>query len=106
MSDRYCLLSVFHFLLIKNDIAIDADTNRTNTMSQRPSIEDVQYVYNEPSTFFFRLSACWEDDKDFLSAQLYSSLYQKKSQNVFFCLMLGRLFLWSLAYPINVQQSK
>jgi hypothetical protein len=33
MSYTNCLLSVFHFLLIENDIAINVDTNRTDTMS-------------------------------------------------------------------------
>ncbi len=78
MSDTNCLLSVFHFLLIKNNIAMNVDTNRTNTTSWRPSIEDVQYAYNECSTFFFRLSTCWEDDKYFFSAQLRSNLHQKR----------------------------
>jgi hypothetical protein len=33
-------------------------------------------------------------------------LTKKKIPKGFFCLMLGGLILWSLAYPINVQQSK
>ncbi len=84
ISDTNCLLSVFHFLLIENIIAINVDTNRTNTMSWRPSFEDVQYGYNERSTLFFRLSTSWEDDKYFFLAQLHSSLYQKKIPKGFF----------------------
>ncbi len=84
MSDTKCLLSVFHFLLIENNIAINVDTNRTNTMSWRPNIEDVQYAYNECSTLFFRLSTCWEDDKYFSPAQLHNSLYHKRIPKRFF----------------------
>jgi hypothetical protein len=58
MSNTNCLFSVFHFLLKENIIAINVDVNRTSTMSQRPSIKDVQYAYNKHSTIFFRLSAC------------------------------------------------
>ena len=91
MSERNCLLSVFHFLLIENVIAINVDTNRTNTMSWRPSIEDVQYEYNECSNFFVRLSTCWEDDKYFCLVQLHSSLYQKKIPKRFFLFDIGKL---------------
>ncbi len=91
ISDTNCSLSVFHFLLIENVIAINVDTNRTNTMSWRPSIEDVQYVYNEYITFFFRLSTSWEDDKYFFLAQLHSSLYQKKNPKGFFLFDIGKI---------------
>jgi hypothetical protein len=33
ISDTNCLLSVFHYLLIENVIAINVDTIGTNTMS-------------------------------------------------------------------------
>jgi hypothetical protein len=37
----------------------------------------------------------------------YKVIFTKKRfPKVFFCLMSGRLFLWSQAYPINVQQLK
>ncbi len=37
----------------------------------------------------------------------YTVVFTKKDyQKVFFCSMSGRLFLWSLAHPINVQQLK
>ena len=91
ISDTNCLLSVFHFLLIENGIAINVDNNRTNTMSWRPRIEDVQYAYNECSTFFFKLSTCWEDDKYFFSVQLHSSLYQKKILKRFFLFDVGKI---------------
>ncbi len=91
ISDTNCLLSVFHFLLIENIIAINVDTNRTNTVSWRPSIEDVQYAYNERSTFFFRLSTSWEDDKYFFLAWLHSSLYHKKNPKFFFLFDVGKI---------------
>ncbi len=91
ISDTNCLLSVFHFLLIENVIAINVDTNRTNTMSWRPSIEDVQYAYNERSTLFFRLSTSWEDDKYFFLARLHSSLYQKKISKGFYLFDVGKI---------------
>jgi hypothetical protein len=35
----------------------------------------------------------------------YTVVFTKKRfPNGFFCSMLGRLFLWSLAYPTNLQQ--
>jgi hypothetical protein len=91
MSDTNCLLSVFHFLIIENVIAINVDTNGANTMSWRPSIENVQYAYNECSIFFFRLSACWEDDTYCFLAQLYSSLYQKQILKRFFLFNIGKI---------------
>ncbi len=36
----------------------------------------------------------------------YTVVFTKKNPKSFFCSKPGRLFLWSLAYPINVQQSK
>ncbi len=60
-------------------------------MNAAPSSLDSQLVGRMISISF------WRD---------YTVVFTKKKTKGFFCSMSGKLFLWSLAYPINVQQSK